>query len=116
MANALGAPVNLTDKQFRTLLARLAPTGSPDDDPSDDPSDHGSDRGLHQPRRKTPGDRSRGYSPTEGKRSPKHNDPGQLDDGTSLTYNAWCILLEGKLEANADWWPTERQRINYVFS
>jgi hypothetical protein len=52
----------------------------------------------------------------QGKRSPKHADPEKLDDGISPTYASWCILLEGKLEANADWWPTEQGRINYVFS
>jgi hypothetical protein len=122
LAGNLGAPVSLTDEQFRILLERLAPTstakkgGLPDDDPLEDPSDYGSDHGSRRPRRQTPGGRFRDYSPAEKKRSPKHNDPGQLDDGTSPTYNAWYILLEGKLEANADWWPTERQRINYVFS
>jgi hypothetical protein len=130
--DTLGVPVQLSDDQFRQLFERLAPAdlapgltrnakqraagSSPDNSPSDNPSDHDSDRDLDRPRRQTPGDRLRNYTPEDRRRSPKHNDPGQLDDGTSPTYNAWCILLEGKLEANADWWPTERARINYVFS
>jgi hypothetical protein len=131
IGDTLGVPVQLSDDQFRQLFERLEPAdlipsltrnakrraagGSPDNDPSDDPSDHESDRGLDRPRRQIPGDRLRDYTPEDRRRSPKHKDPGQLDDGTSPTYNAWCILLEGKLEANADWWPTERSRINYVF-
>lgn len=129
VANTLGAPVRLTDDQFQNLLERLALNnsqpfssqkparrGSPDHDPSDDSSDHGRNRRPRAPRRPSRGSPFREYSSAESRRSPKHNDPGQLDDGTSPTYNAWCILLEGKLEANADWWPTERGRINYVFS
>lgn len=50
------------------------------------------------------------------KRSPKHNDPEKLDDGASPTYASWCILLEGKLKANANWWTMEQGRVNYVFS
>ena len=50
------------------------------------------------------------------KRSPKHADPPKLDDGTDPTYTAWRALLRGKLRANADWWPTEQDRIDYVFS
>lgn len=51
-----------------------------------------------------------------GKRSPKHDDPAKLDDGTDPTYTAWRSLLRGKLRANADWWPAEQDRIDYVFS
>jgi len=50
------------------------------------------------------------------KRSPKHDDPDKLDDGTSPTYVTWRSLLRGKLSTNADWWPTEQDRIYYVFS
>jgi hypothetical protein len=50
------------------------------------------------------------------KRSPKRDDPDKLDDGTSPSYIAWRSLLRGKLSANADWWPTEQDRIYYVFS
>jgi hypothetical protein len=119
LAGDLGAPVNLTDEQFRVLLERLAPAstagkgGPPDDDPSEDPSDHGSD---YRPRPQTPGNPSRHDTPWEAKRSPKHAEPPQLDDGTDPTYTAWRALLRGKLRANADWWPTEQDRIDYVFS
>jgi hypothetical protein len=124
----LGVPVQLTDDQFQSLLARLStkdlsgpstqePLISQPIDPDDSPSEssnHGSYRDRQpRPHRRHQRSRSRLHSV---KRSPKHNDPGQLDDGTSPTYNAWCILLEGKLDANADWWPTQRSRIDYVFS
>jgi hypothetical protein len=117
--NTLGVPVQLTEIQFRSLLERLSPNpapstarGSPDDDPSDNPSDHGS----RPRRRQTPGIPTREDTPAVGRRSHKMDDPEKLDDGISPTYASWCILLEGKLEANADWWTTERGRINYVFS
>jgi len=126
VSNVLGASVQLTDNQFQTLLARLTEqnlrpsvplTQEPlnpqpidaDNDPDDPPSDssHGSFRlRSHRQRDETRSTR----------RSPKHEDPEKLDDGVSPTYASWCILLEGKLEANADWWATEQLRINYVFS
>jgi Zinc knuckle len=133
---ALGLPaVQLTDSQFRRLLERLsaesvargteplspklkqpAKGGPPEDDPSEDPSDHGSDHGSYRPRRQTPGSPLRHDTPSEGKRSPKHAEPPKLNDGTDPTYTAWRALLRGKLRANADWWPTEQDRIDYVFS
>jgi hypothetical protein len=135
-SDAFGATIHVTESQLRGFLAQLVaakPTpsavgdshpfpkrtrgGPPDDDSSENPSDHGSDRGSRRPRRQMPRSPLRDDTPFLGvKRSPKHNDPGQLDDGTSPTYTAWCILLEDKLENNADWWPTERARIGYVFS
>jgi hypothetical protein len=48
--------------------------------------------------------------------SQEHEDSGKLDDSISPTYAAWYILLKEKLEANADWWPTKRRQIHYVFS
>jgi hypothetical protein len=136
VASALGAPVSLTDEQFRVLLERLAPANSPrtvadshppltkrtaaegfpNDDPSEDPSDHRSDRGSRRQRRPTSSSPLRYNTPWEGKRSPRHADPPKLDDGTDPTYTAWRALLRGKLRANADWWPTEQDRIDYVFS
>ena len=116
LSNIIGASVQLTDDQFQSLLARLRDSdlrasvpsvqeplhsrlGDPDDYPSE--SSHHSYQGRRNPSQR---------------RSPKHDDPEKLDDGVSPTYASWCILLEGKLEANADWWPTEQGRINYVFS
>jgi hypothetical protein len=127
--NVLGVPVQLTDDQFQSLLARLSakdlrpsgpdtqePLNSQPIDPEDSPSD-GSDHGSHRdrwsrPHRRYQRSRSR---PRSVKRSPKHADPDKLNDGTSPTYIAWRSLLRGKLRANADWWPTEQDRINYVF-
>jgi hypothetical protein len=140
----LGAPVQLTEQQFRTLLARftaagpnlVVPTtteplqqdqrpergapvgpvqgGAPDESPSD--SSSGGHRRGYRDTPRVPR-RARQYDTPFllDRRSPKHDDPDQLDDGTKPTYASWCILLEGKLEANADWWPTERGRVNYVF-
>ena len=113
LSNLIGASVQLTDAQFQSLLAQLTAkdlrTSVPDTqeplrsrplDPDDSfsESSHRAYQGHHAQRR-----------------SPKHEDPDKLDDGVTPTYASWCILLEGKLEANADWWPTERARINYVF-
>jgi hypothetical protein len=109
-------PLNLHKKRQATPGLPIGQTGGPDDDPSDDLSDgssHGSNRQGNQ--RQRPIDRYNTPS-RQGKRSPKHADPEKLDDGISPTYASWCILLEGKLEANADWWPTEKGRIDYVFS
>lgn len=144
VTSTLGVPVQLTDQQFNSLLARLAaagpglaiPTtaeflqqdqhseagvpvgpvreGAPDDSPSDSSSDR-SHRGNRARPRAPPRPRQYDTPILVDKRSPKHDDPDQLDDGTKPTYSSWCILLEGKLEANADWWPTERGRVNYVF-
>jgi hypothetical protein len=129
VSNVLGVPVQLTDDQFQSLLARLSakdlrpsgpdtqePLNSQPIDPEDSPSD-GSDHGSHRdrwsrPYRRYQRSRSR---PRSVKRSPKHADPDKLNDGTSPTYIAWRSLLRGKLRANADWWPTEQDRINYVF-
>jgi hypothetical protein len=128
ISNVLGVPVQLTDDQFQSLLARLStkdlsgpstqePLNSQPIDPDDSPSEssnHGSYRDRQsRPHRRYQRSRSRLQSV---KRSPKHADPDKLNDGTSPTYNAWRSLLRGKLRANADWWPTEQDRINYVFS
>src|ERR1700716_3933383 len=106
VASALGAPVSLTDEQFRVLLERLAPANSPrtvadshppltkgtaaegfpNDDPSEDPSDHRSDRGSRRQRRPTSSSPLRYNTPWEGKRSPRHAEPPKLDDGRDPTY------------------------------
>jgi hypothetical protein len=133
--DTIGNTVQLTDEQMLSLLGRLASVGPNlplptterpaipplppqpphgndlGDSPSGDDSPHGPFRSRQvRPRRtyETP--------IVADKRSPKHEDPDKLDDGESPTYSSWCLLLEGKLEANADWWSTEQARINYVFS
>jgi hypothetical protein len=95
-------PLNLHQRRQGTLRAPIGRTGEPDGDPSDDPSDgsvHGSNRQWD--RKERPIDRYDTPSRQE-RRSPKHADPEKLNDGISPTYASWCILLEGKLEANAD--------------
>jgi hypothetical protein len=128
ISNVLGVPVQLTDDQFQSLLARLStkdlsgpstqePLNSQPIDPEDSPSESSNHESYQdrqsRPHRRYQRSRSRLQSV---KRSPKHADPDKLNDGTSPTYNAWRSLLRGKLRANADWWPTEQDRINYVFS
>jgi hypothetical protein len=102
--------VQLTDEQFQTLLGRLASAG-PNLTASiappplgGDPDNSLSDSSLYGSywNRQSRSYGQRLTSPQVSKRSPKHEDPGKLDDGISPTYTAWCILLEGKLEANAD--------------
>jgi hypothetical protein len=145
MTSTLGATVQLTDQQFNSLFGRLAAAGpdltapiraeplqqnqhpgggipvgpvqegAPDGSPSDSSSDR-SQRGPQVGSRVPQRTRQYDTPILVDKRSPKHEDPGKLDDGTKPTYASWCILLEGKLEANADWWPTEQGRVNYVFS
>jgi hypothetical protein len=144
LSNNLGTTISLTEEQFRGLLNQfsivgqnqpvpttevplnlhrrrqttpgipIGQTAGPDGDPSDDPSDdsfHGSYRPWNQKGRTN---RYETPSRTE-KRSPKHDDPPELDDGTSPTYVSWRALLRGKLTNNTDWWTTEQERINYVF-
>ena len=146
LSNNLGTMVSLTEEQFRGLLNQFSIAGQnqpvpttevplnlhkkrrgtpgvligqssgPDDDPSDDPSD-GSFRGSYRPWNRRERQPDRHETPTQiEKRSPKHTEPGELDDGTSPTYIAWRALMRGKLTNNADWWPTEQERIYYVFS
>jgi hypothetical protein len=108
-------PLNLHKKRRRTPGIPIGQVGGPDDDPSDDPSDD-SFRGSYRPWNRREGRTDRYETPRRiEKRSPKHDDPPELDDGTSPTYIAWKALLRGKLNNNADWWSTERERINYVF-
>ena len=132
VSNTLGVPVQLTDKQVQFLLKRLTSvdaSGSPTpptvqealstQHPHRTQGDEGGDleNDLSDGTSQRSGSRRLpGISLQSGKRSPKHDDPDKLDDGTSPTYASWCILLEGKLLANADWWTTEQGRINYVFS
>jgi hypothetical protein len=110
VSNTISITVQLTDEQFQALLGRLASAGpnltAPFALPSlgSNPDNSFSDSSLYGSYRDR---RSRSYrqclsSPQASKRLPKHEDPGKLDDGTSLTYAAWCILLDRKLEANAN--------------
>jgi len=106
-----GSSTAMSDSQFQILLERLGKAGPsltippiaslpPNNSHSEDSSQH----------------RQRGTQPRHSKRSPKRDDPDKLNDGVSPTYTSWSILMDGKLSANADWWPTEWDRIHYVFS
>lgn len=146
MSSLLGATVQLTDDQFQTLLAQLttsgpslsvppvqeplvsqptkrprsgptmrsAPQGEPDDYPSD--SSHSGSFQGNRPEPRGSRHPSRYATPLVEKRSPKHEDPQKLGDGTAPTYVSWKSLLRGKLLANSDWWKSEQERIYYVFS
>ena len=41
-------------------------------------------------------------------------DPQRLSDGTDPTFEGWRFLVEGKLEDNADHFPTEESKMRYV--
>jgi hypothetical protein len=110
-AQTLGSPFEMSDSQFRILLERLARAGPnftvPPTEPLPPDNSHSEVSSQH----------SQFSSKTRRvQRSPKREDPDKIDDGTSPTYTSWCILMEGKLSANADWWPTEWDQIHYVFS
>jgi hypothetical protein len=49
-------------------------------------------------------------------RSKKLPDSTPLSDGIEPTFEAWSLLIEGKLLANADYYPTEAHRMIYVFN
>jgi hypothetical protein len=109
VSNTISTTVQLTDKQFQALLGRLASVG-PNLTASialpslgGNPDNSSSDSSLYRSYRNCRPYRQRPLSPQVSKRLPKHEDPDKLDDGISSTYTAWYILLEGKLEANADW-------------
>jgi hypothetical protein len=47
--------------------------------------------------------------------SKKRPDSKELSDGVDPTFESWRILVKGKLRANADHFPTEEDRMDYVF-
>ena len=49
------------------------------------------------------------------KRSKKRPDPKELSDGEDPTFESWRILVRGILRANADHFPTEEDKMDYVF-
>jgi hypothetical protein len=49
------------------------------------------------------------------RRSARLPDPPLLSDGEDPTFVSWSILLLGKLEGNADHFPTVAVRMNYVY-
>lgn len=130
ISSQLGMPIQLTDKQFRLLLAQMTPRDSGQDSrqASVPPSSLGdpiepvmndlddnlpeqqpirSDRLRHQTSQ---------VSDQDYKRSAKVNDPTEFNDGQTIDYESWSILMKDKLRANADWWEDEQARITYVFS
>jgi hypothetical protein len=50
------------------------------------------------------------------KYSKKLPDPMPLSDGVDPTFESWRIQIKGKLRGNADHFPTEEDRMFYVFS
>lgn len=55
-------------------------------------------------------------SESHGKRSKKISDSKELTDGVDPTFLSWRILIRGKLRTNADHYPTEEDRMLYVFN
>jgi hypothetical protein len=47
--------------------------------------------------------------------SKKRPDPKELSDGVDPTFESWRILMKGKLRTNADHFPTEEDKMDYVF-
>jgi hypothetical protein len=47
--------------------------------------------------------------------SKKRPDPKELSDGVDPTFESWRILIKGKLRTNADHFPTEEDKMDYVF-
>ena len=53
---------------------------------------------------------------TSGIYSKKLPDPIPLSNGTDPAFESWRIQIKGKLRANADYFPTEEDRMFYTFS
>jgi Zinc knuckle len=53
---------------------------------------------------------------TPEKYSKRLPDPFPLSDGTNPTFESWRIQIKGKLRANADYFPTEEDRMFYTFN
>jgi len=50
------------------------------------------------------------------KYSKKRPDPPLFTDGVDLTFESWKIQIQAKLRANADYYPTEEDKMEYLFS
>jgi Zinc knuckle len=50
------------------------------------------------------------------KYSKKRPDPPVFTDGVDPTFESWRIQIQAKLRANADHYPTEEDKMEYVFS
>ena len=49
------------------------------------------------------------------KRSAKMPDPPKLSDGKNPTFDGWYVKIKNKLRVNADYYPTEDDKIAYIF-
>ena len=76
------------------------------------PTHHGSDSPLPTTERAHSTPESDSFS---NKLSKKRPDPKELSDGTDPTFESWRILVRGKLRANADHFPTDEDKMDYVF-
>jgi Zinc knuckle len=61
------------------------------------------------------GNGSRSSSVFEQRRSPKKPDPPLLSDGIDPTFTSWNILVQAKLQDNADHFDSERSKLTYVY-
>ena len=48
--------------------------------------------------------------------SRKRPDPPVFTDGVDPTFESWKIQVQAKLRANTDYFPTEEDKMEYVFS
>src|SRR5436189_4306178 len=55
-------------------------------------------------------------SPATPPKSAKIPDPPILTDGKDPTFENWKLQIRGKLQVNADHFPTDEARMAYVFS
>ena len=59
--------------------------------------------------------RGRDYRNIHQGGAPKPRDPDPLDDGIDPTFASWSKLLHGELLQHGHWYPTEAERMAFVF-
>ena len=78
----------------------------------------GQDPGLGSPLRQTIETQTLTPSDIASSKGARHTksvpDPQRLSDGTDPTFEGWRFLVEGKLEDNADHFPSEESKMRYV--
>jgi Zinc knuckle len=97
----------VTLSNIEKMLAKIATRGEPETSDSDPTPP------LEEERRT----RETSFSSSRpGKYTKKLPDPSPLSDGIDPTFEGWMIQIRGKLRGNSDHFPTEEDRMFYIFN